>query len=136
MALMLVNVDVDDIERGVRFYTTALGLQEKRRLGPGVVELLGAGAPVYLIEKAPGTPAYAGGTSRRDYQRHWTPVHLDFVVTDIAAAVLQVEAAGGRREGDIQEHAWGKMALMSDPFGHGLCLLAWNGRGYDELATG
>jgi predicted enzyme related to lactoylglutathione lyase len=133
---MLVNIDVDELERGIRFYTDALGLRVGRRLGPDFVELLGAGVPVYLLEKAPGTPPFAGATSTRRYDRHWTPAHLDFVVTDLEGAVARVLAAGGRREGDITDHPWGRMALMSDPFGHGLCLLAWKGRGYDEIATG
>jgi len=28
------------------------------------------------------------------------------------------------------------MAVLSDPFGNGLCLLQLEGRGYDEIATG
>jgi catechol 2,3-dioxygenase-like lactoylglutathione lyase family enzyme len=30
---MLVNIDVDDLERGIRFYTEALGLRVERRFG-------------------------------------------------------------------------------------------------------
>jgi lactoylglutathione lyase len=25
---------------------------------------------------------------------------------------------------------------LADPFGHGLCLIEFRGRGYDEIATG
>ncbi len=41
-ATALINIDVDDLERAVSFYTAAFGLKVGRRLGPSVVELLGA----------------------------------------------------------------------------------------------
>ena len=69
----------------------------------------------------------------RDYRRHWTPVHLDFVVEDLGAAVRRAEGAGAVLEGGIQEKKWGRLANMADPFGNGLCFLEFQGRGYDEL---
>ena len=53
--------------------------------------------PIYLLEKAAGTPA-AGARQPRDYARHWTPVHLDVVVDDVDAAVARAVAAGARLE--------------------------------------
>jgi lactoylglutathione lyase len=132
--MLLVNIDVDDLEAGVRFYTRAFGLRVGRRLGAEVVELLGAEAPFYLLQKAAGTAPFAGAAAGRDYRRHWTPVHLDIVVEDLDAALALAEGAGGKREGEIREHAWGRIVLVADPFGHGLCLLQWKGRGYDEGA--
>jgi hypothetical protein len=41
---------------------------------------------------------------------------------------------GAKLEGEIQSFSWGRLALMSDPFGHGFCILQFLGRGYDELA--
>ena len=38
VAKLLVNIDVDDLERGVAFYTGAFELTVGRRLGSGVVE--------------------------------------------------------------------------------------------------
>ena len=70
----------------------------------------------------------------RDYGRHSTPVHLDFVVEDVEAAVERAVAAGV--EVPIEQHEYGKMAVLADPFGHGFCLLQFEGRGYDEIATG
>jgi predicted enzyme related to lactoylglutathione lyase len=135
MAVALVNIDVDDLSRAVAFYTAAFGLKVGRKLGPSVTELLGAGSPIYLLEKAPGTVAGPVPAERRCYARHWTPVHLDFVVPDLDAAVETAVVAGARLEGPAVTHAWGKIAPLSDPFGHGLCLIQFAGRGYDEIAT-
>ncbi len=135
MARLLVNIDVDDLERAVRFYTAAFDLRVGRRLGLSVVELLGAEAPIYLLEKASGTEPFAGARRPRAYDRHWSPVHLDFAVDDLDLAVARAEAAGARRESDIGEHDWGRIAFFSDPFGHGFCLLEFSERGYDALVT-
>ncbi len=109
-------------------------MQLGRRFGSGGIELLGAEAPIYLLVKAPGTAPFAGASTKRDYRRHWSPVHLDFAVDDIEAAAKRVEDAGAARESAITEHRWGRMALFADPFGHGFCLLQFTGRGYDEIA--
>ena len=97
---LLVNVDVDDLERGKRFYCEALGLRVGREFD-GWVELIGRDAPIYLLPKEPGTEAFPKGT-RRSYARHWTPVHLDFVVDDIASAMRRAVAAGASVESDVQ----------------------------------
>ena len=133
-ASLLVNVDVADLARAVAFYCEALGLSVGRRLGDTAIELLGAGAPLYLLAKPAGSKASPITAQRRDYSRHWTPVHLDFVVSDIERAVQRALTAGATLEGEIGAHAWGRLALMADPFGHGFCLLEFHGRGYDEIA--
>jgi predicted enzyme related to lactoylglutathione lyase len=135
VADILVNIDVDDLERAIRFYTEAFGLRVGRRFGPAAVELLGAAAPFYLLVKPAGSSPSPPPAAPRDYRRHWTPVHLDFVVDDLEAAVARAEAAGARRESDIAAHPYGRIAMFADPFGHGFCLLAFTGRGYDEIAT-
>ena len=131
---LLVNVDVDDLEKAIAFYCGAFDLRVGRRFGSGAVELLGASAPIYLLVKRPGSPAWRGGEQRRDYARHWTPVHLDFVVENITAAVERATAAGAELEAPVKTADWGDLALLSDPFGHGFCLVEFRGRGYDEIA--
>lgn len=135
MASLLVNVDVDDLERGMRFYTEAFGLKVGRRLGEAALELLGAETPIYLLVKAPGSMPHWNAPAGRSYARHWTPVHLDFVVADLDTALARAEAAGAVRDGAVTEHAWGRLALLADPFGHGVCLVQFAGRGYDAIAT-
>jgi predicted enzyme related to lactoylglutathione lyase len=129
-----ICVDVDDMASAIAFYTQGLGLAVGRRLGDDWVELLGASSPIDLLLNAPGT-APLGDThpQRRDYARHWTPVHLDFVVNGIDAAAAKAVAAGGRLERPIQDRKWGRMASLADPFGHGIDLLEFKGRGYDEI---
>ena len=133
---LLVNINVDDLDRAIGFYTGAFDLQVGRRFGSGSVELLGGSAPIYLLVKPAGSaPSSTVVSQARDYQRHWTPVHLDIVVDDIDAAVRRALAAGAALEAPVSASDWGKLALMADPFGHGFCLVQLVGRGYDEIAT-
>jgi predicted enzyme related to lactoylglutathione lyase len=134
MTQPLVNVDVPDLERAIAFYTQALALRLRRRLGPDVAELEGAPVPFFLLRTDAGEPAFAGGPPR-DFARHWTPVHLDFLVPALEPALARAEAAGARRDGPVREHGWGRIAVLADPFGNGFCLLQLVGRGYDLLET-
>lgn len=129
---LLINIDVPELAPAMAFYLAAFGLHIGRRFGGDAVELLGADAPIYLLHKAPGT-ATAGDT-RRDYARHWTPVHCDVVVDDLDAAIARAVAAGAVQEGATRETVWGRIVQLADPFGHGWCLLQFIGRGYDEIA--
>jgi len=130
---LLVNIDVDDLESATRFYCEGLGLKIGRRFD-GWIELVGAAAPIYLLPKAAGTPVSPASSQARDYRRHWTPVHLDFAVTDVRAAIERALLAGATLERDVTTHAYGLLALLSDPFGNGFCLIEFRGRGYDAIA--
>ena len=130
---LLINLDVDDLDKAVRFYGDTFGLKVGRRFGALGVEMLGSSAPIYLLVKIPGTLASETTSQRRSYQRHWTPVHLDFVVDEIEPAVQRAVSAGAQLEQPIATHKWGKLALMADPFGHGFCFVQFLGRGYDEI---
>ena len=129
---VLINVDVPDLGAATAFYTEAFGLEVRRRFGPAGVELSGWPAPLFLLQKAAGTAGAPG--SQRTYERHWTPVHLDVVVDDLDAALSRAVRAGAHVERDTATAAWGKLAVLADPFGHGLCLIQFLNRGYDEIA--
>lgn len=132
---ILVNIDVDDLERGIAFYADAVGLRLARRLFDGsVAEMLGASSRIYLMAKAAGSAPHERASSRRDYRRHWTPVHLDFEVEDVQAAVDRALAAGAKLERPPESFSWGSQATLSDPFGHGFCLLQFSEHGYDAVA--
>lgn len=139
---LLVNVDVPDLGAATKFYCDAFGFEPGRRFGEYALELLGAAVPLYLLVKAAGTRATQADphqgherTTLRSYERHWTPVHIDLAVADVAAARARALAAGATAEGEISEHAWGLMAMLADPFGNGVCLLELRGRGYDAIAS-
>ena len=129
---LLVNIDVPDLAEGIAFYTRAFGLTVTRRLGDGAVELGGLPVRIYLLQK-PGGSIGAGADLRR-YDRHWTPVHIDVVVDDIETALARAVSAGARAETEIREASYGRIVMLSDPFGHGFCLIEFVGRGYDEIA--
>jgi predicted enzyme related to lactoylglutathione lyase len=135
MATILVNIDVPDLERGISFYTRAFDLRLERRFGSDFAELVGAQAPIYLLVKRGDTAPFGGAAAVRSYARHWTPVHLDFVVADLEAALARALAAGAMQESEISLHAYGRLVLLADPFGHGECLLQFNARGYAAIAT-
>ena len=130
---LILNVDVPDVEAATQFYVETFGLVVGRRLGAVGVELLGAGVPIYLLAKPEGSEPFAGAGAGRTYARHWTPVHMDFEVNDIHAARARAVANGASTEGEVSEQAFGLLALLTDPFGHGLCLIEFRGRGYDAL---
>ena len=120
---LLVNIDVDDLEKATRFYCDGVGLRVGRRF-EGWLELVGGPAPIYLLPKAAGTAISPSSSQKRTYGRHWTPVHLDFVVHDIHGAIARALRAGATLEQDVSTHAYGLLALLADPFGNGFCFLA------------
>lgn len=126
----IVNLDVPDLAAAETFYTAAFDLRVGRRLG--ALELLGGPTPLYLLQSDAGSAATDDGDVR-DYERHWTPVHLDWVVADIDAALARAVAAGATLERPVRERLWGKIAVLSDPFGHGFCLIQFSDAGYDAL---
>ncbi len=112
----LLNLDVDDLDKAVRFYRDAFGLQPGRRLGELGVEILGGPAPIYLLAKAAGAPPSSAISQPRTYQRHWTPLHIDFVVDEIDAAVARALSAGACLEQPVSTHEWGQARFAGRSF--------------------
>src|SRR5215510_343186 len=106
MANVRICIDVDDLERGIAFYTGAFGLEVGRRLGDDGVELLGAPSPIDLLVRRAGSVASPKGSPVRDYGRHWTPLHLDFEVQCLEDAVKRALSAGATLEREIQVQVW------------------------------
>jgi predicted enzyme related to lactoylglutathione lyase len=130
---LLINIDVPDLARAVDFYTRAFGLKVTRRFGDGGAELSGLPAKLYLLVKPEGSIGAAN--QPRSYARHWTPVHFDIAVDDVEAALARALAAGAKAEGEIRTANWGRIVEIADPFGHGICLLQFLNRGYDEVSV-
>lgn len=131
---LLINIDVPDLQPARDFYCAAFGLAPGRRLGDDALELTGGPVAIWLLARGQGTLPARGADGPRRYQRHWTPVHLDFAVPDLDAARQRVLAAGATEEAPVASLAWGRLGLFADPFGHGFCLVQFVGRGYDEIA--
>ena len=128
-------IEVTDVERGIAFYCDGVGLSLKRRLSPNWIELDGANLPVFLLANRPPVANLGGRTRNRDFSRHWTPVHLDFIVTDLDAAVERLLALGATLDRPVQnERDYGRMANMADPFGNGFDLIEFSGTGYDGVS--
>ena len=135
MTKVSINIDVDVLQKGVDFYTRAVGLKPIRRFGGTVVELSGAEVPIFVMEKSASMPAFPDATAGRAYGRHWTPVHVDFCVENVEQALDRAVGAGARAESQIEPYRWGRMVLMSDPFGNGFCLIQLDTAAFDAMAT-
>ncbi len=134
---LVINIDVPDLGAGIAFYAAGLGFRLRRRLFEGrVAELTSPAGTLFLIEQATGSPAVPGTKIARDYASHWTPVHLDIAVDDLGSAIARAEAAGARPSGPSGTEAFGRIAPMRDPFGHGFCLIQFGDRGYDANVSG
>jgi len=119
-----VSIDVPNLAEGIAFYCAAFGFSKKSEPVPGVAVLGGPSIEIVLLEKSAGSKPSPETTDQRKYERHWTPVHLDFHVDDLQAALQRVEALGAKREQVFENPEHGSAAFCSDPFGHGFCLLA------------
>ena len=133
MTSVIFNIDVPDMAAGVAFYSAAFGLKVGRRFDEDFVELLGAETRLYLLRKDAGTSIGPAGGDVRRYERHWCPIHPDFIVEDIEQATRRVLAAGAVLESPACEAPYGRLAMFADPFGHGFCLIEFNEEGYDGL---
>jgi len=130
----LINIDVPDVHLASVFYQAALGLVQSRLLDDDTLELSGGSSTIYLLQKPAGSVATSetspAATATRSYARHWTPVHLDFVVDDLAAAAERAIHAGAKQESECVEWRGSRCISFSDPFGHGFCLIAFDGETY------
>jgi predicted enzyme related to lactoylglutathione lyase len=133
---LIINIDVPDLDAGISFYEIGLGFRLRRLLFEiDVAEMESAAGRIFLIQQSAGAIAVPGTSIVRGYSNHWTPVHLDIAVTDLAEAVERVSAAGAIASGSVTQHAFGRLAPMRDPFGHGFCLIEFNDLGYDAVVS-
>jgi predicted enzyme related to lactoylglutathione lyase len=129
---VLINIDVPNLAAAVDFYRAALDLELERVIDGDVAELSGADASLYLLERTPHSTATRGDTGFRAYTRHWTPVHVDFVVDDLEAAAERAVAAGARRESETAAWRGSRCITFADPFGNGFCLIELAGGRYAD----
>lgn len=127
---VVVNIDVPELATAIEFYCNALGLELCRIIDDVVAELIGASSVIYLLEKRIGSAAADSVEEVRRYSRHWTPVHIDFVVKDLSKATDQAIKAGANQESECIEWRGSKCITFSDPYGHGFCLIEFSGETY------
>ena len=115
-------IDVPDLEEGVRFWSALTGFEPGERFDPkgkfiglGYHEVDGYRS-VRLLLQLTDHPIVPGST------------HLDFKVRDIAKAIAEIEAIGGRvkKTADYypdKETGYLEWAVMEDPWGTPFCLV-------------
>lgn len=118
-----VSIDVPKLEEGLRFYRDALGLTEVARPIPTYVVLKCGEAEIGIMEKSAGTRPAKGAEDRRRYERHWTPVHIDFHVDDFEIILARALSAGAICEQKFMMPGRPPIAFCSDPFGNGFCII-------------
>lgn len=118
-----VSVDVPSLDEGLRFFGDAFRFVETSRPHPGYAVLTAGDTTIGLLAKPAGSAPAPGSADVRTYERHWTPVHVDFRVEDFDATLARALKAGARSE---QVHCvpdYPPVAFCSDPFGHGFCIV-------------
>jgi len=122
MIKVSASIDVSDLKKGEIFYVQALGCKKVREQGSNMVVLPVENMEIYLLEKKAGTNPIKSSNIVRDYKRHWTPIHLDFICDDVEKMVSQIIKLGGSHEGG-ESGDWGSIAYCADPFGNGFCII-------------
>jgi predicted enzyme related to lactoylglutathione lyase len=128
-------VEVSNLDTGVAFYTSGIGLRELRRFTPHWVELAGARVPIHLLARPQRNFTAGAHVLARTFERHWTPVHLDFVVEDLEVAVARALAAGATLDRPVVDHHYWLMANLADPFGNGIDLIQFGHGGYASFVA-
>jgi predicted enzyme related to lactoylglutathione lyase len=118
-----VTIDVPELDEGLKFYGDALGLTEVARPIATYAVLQCGSAKIGLIEKHAGTKPTKGSDEVRRYERHWTPVHIDFHVEDFEGTLARVLNAGAICEQKFDSGPRPPVAFCSDPFGNGFCII-------------
>ena len=129
---ILINIDVPELTHAITFYCTAFNLRLNRILDDDVAELVGASSVIYLLQKENDSRFSNSVAGSRRYTRHWTPIHVDFVVDDIDKAVEKVISAGAKLESECTDWRNSKCITFSDPFGNGFCLIEFDGETYSD----
>lgn len=122
MIKLSVSIDISDLKQAESFYVEALGCKKVRDQGSNMVVLSVENCDLYLLEKEQGSKPLASSSVVRDYQRHWTPVHLDFLCENVDERISKILELGGLHEGG-ESGDWGSIAHCADPFGNGFCLI-------------
>ena len=134
MLIVHAYIEVTESARGIEFHCDGLGLTVKRRLSPRWIELAGANLPIFLLANRPTVADLGTVKVPRSFERHWTPVHLDFIVSDLDTMISRLTDLGGSLDRETKNREYGRIANMADPFGNGFDLIEFSGSGYDAVS--
>jgi predicted enzyme related to lactoylglutathione lyase len=118
-----VSIDVPSIEEGLKFFGSVFGFIESARPHPGYAMMISGDATIGLLAKPAGSSPAPGSNDVRKYERHWTPVHVDFRVDDFEGTLDRALANGAKSEQVHRMPGFPPVAFCSDPFGHGFCIV-------------
>ena len=118
-----VSLDVPSIDEGLKFFGEAFGFVETSRPHPGYAVISAGDSTIGLLAKPAGSSPAPGSDDVRRYERHWTPVHIDFRVDNFEAALERVLSAGAKSEQVHRVDGYPPVAFCNDPFGHGFCIV-------------
>lgn len=119
----MVTIDVPLLSDGITFYAKALGFTEESRPFPTYAVLRNGDVRIGIMEKKAGSCPAKGSDDVRRYERHWTPVHIDFHPNDFTRTVTDAESAGAVIEERFEGGDHPPVAFCSDPFGNGFCII-------------
>jgi len=113
----MVNVRyiVDDVEAALAFYTTHLGFTLLSKALPAFADVR-RGNLRLLLSGAASSAGRPMADGRKPVPGGWNRIHL--VVTDIAAEVSRLRAAGLKFRNDIVTGPGGSQILLVDPAGN------------------
>jgi predicted enzyme related to lactoylglutathione lyase len=118
-----VSIDVPSIDEGIEYFGKAFGFVETSRPHPGYAMLSVGESTIGLLAKPAGSSPAQGSSDVRRYDRHWTPVHIDFRVEDFEVTLANALKAGAKTEQIHRVPGYPPVAFCSDPFGHGFCIV-------------
>ena len=105
-----ITIDVKDMARAERFWSGVLGTKAIERKGQYVWLGRQEGATGVILQQVPDTKVCKNR------------VHPDFTVDDLDVAVAQMQALGGRKLQEVEEHGF-HFIVMADPDGNEFCLV-------------
>ena len=121
MSTVRICIDVSNLDAASTFYCEALECTEVGRSAASV-RLTAGGNDLYLLLRDEGSMPFPAAIEGRSFARHWTPIHLDFAVEDLARSTAEITRLGGSVE-NRESGDWGSLTRCVDPFGNGFCLL-------------
>ena len=118
-----VSIDVPSLADGTRFYGRAFGFVESSRPHERYAVLVAGDARIGLLAKPAGSSPARDCADVRRYDRHWTPVHIDFNVDEFDSTLENAVEAGAKCEQLHRIAGYPPVAFCSDPFGNGFCII-------------